>query len=313
MAPMIEVLDVHRSFGDVHAVRGVSFSIERGQTVGFIGANGAGKTTTMRMMATLDVPDRGRILFNGVDALEKGGYVRDKLGWMPDSYGAYENTTVYEYLDFFSRSYGHKGHDRAERIRQVMEFADLTNLSDRFIDSLSKGMGQRLCLGRALMNDPELLILDEPAAGLDPQARIDFKHLVRLLAKEGKSIFISSHILSELEDMCDILLFIDSGKIVHHGLADSLKREAEGSYLIDVKVSADISRLHERLSVTPGVTIRESIRDGLRVELTDSDRDAVVKLLRTLVKEDFPVFEFHEHTRKLEDAFVAMMEKLRGE
>ena len=244
---LIEVLDLHRNFGSITAVDGVSFSIDEGQIIGFIGANGAGKTTTMRMLALLDAPQRGCVLYRGHNALENGARIRQKIGWMPDAYGAYEYMTVWEYLDFFSRAYGIPASERAERIQQVMEFTELINLAERYVDSLSKGMSQRLCLGRALINDPELLILDEPAAGLDPQARLHFKHLVRLMAKEGKTLLISSHILSELEDMCDSLLFIDEGKIVHHGGADTLHTESRGGTLVDILGSGDLERLHQWL------------------------------------------------------------------
>ena len=145
--------------------------------------------------------------------------------------------TVIEYLDFFARALGYKGQERIDRIVEVMEFTDLTPLSDRLIDKLSKGMGQRLCLGRALLHDPEVLILDEPAAGLDPKARVELKHLIRILAEDGKTVFISSHILSELGEMCDSLLFINQGTIIHHGDADSLTKSNSSSCLVEVLLS----------------------------------------------------------------------------
>ena len=189
--------------------------------VGFVGANGAGKTTTMRIIATLDYPTRGTVRIGGIDVLQYPAKVRSNIGWMPDNFGTYDHMTVVEYLDFFARALGYRGEERLERVEDVMEFTDLASLGDRLINKLSKGMGQRLCLGRALIHDPDLLILDEPAAGLDPKARVELKHLIRILAEDGKTVFISSHILSELGEMCDTLLFIDQGKIIHHGSADS--------------------------------------------------------------------------------------------
>ncbi len=207
---LVEVRGLHRAFDKVHAVQDVNFHILRGQVVGFIGANGAGKTTTMRIMATLDSPSSGSVIIGGEDVMQHPERVRRLIGWMPDSFGTYAYMTVFEYLDFFARAYGFKAKERAARVNEVMDFADLTPLAERPMNKLSKGMGQRLCFGRMLLSDPEFMILDEPAAGLDPKARMEFKNLVRLLAQRGKTLFISSHILSELGEMCDTLLFIDS-------------------------------------------------------------------------------------------------------
>ena len=190
--PAIEVQNLHRHFGSLKAVDGVSFSVEPGQVVGFVGANGAGKTTTMRIIATLDYPNRGMVKVSGIDVVQYPALVRHRIGWMPDSFGTYDNMTVVEYLDFFARALGFKGAEREERVRDVIDFTDLTPLADRLINKLSKGMGQRLCLGRALIHDPDVLILDEPAAGLDPKARVELKHLIRILADDGKTVFISS-------------------------------------------------------------------------------------------------------------------------
>jgi len=309
---LVEVINLHRTFEDVKAVRGVSFSLKKGETVGFIGANGAGKTTTMRIMALLDAPERGRVMFEGKNALEYGTQVRAKIGWMPDSYGAYEYMTIREYLDFFARAYGYRGAVRRDRVAEVMGFTELGPIAERYVDTLSKGMGQRLCLGRALLNDPELLILDEPAAGLDPQARMHFKHLVRLMADEGKTLLISSHILSELEDMCDTMLFIDEGKIVHHGAADSLKRNSDGLLQIQIKVSGDPEKLHEWLLLQQGVEVQEAIEGGFRFSLPENGTEELSQLLRRAVSEGLEVYCFNEQQRRLEDVFVELVEK-KGE
>ena len=307
--PIIEVIDIHRHFGDVHAVDGVTFSVTPGQSVGFIGSNGAGKTTTMRIMATLDLPDSGTVLFNGKNAWVHGAAVRSQLGWMPDSFGAYEYVTVFEYLDFFARAYGYSGADRKRRVAEVMGFTELDPLADRFMNALSKGQAQRLCLGRTLLNDPALLILDEPAAGLDPEARIRFKHLIRLLAKSGKSIFISSHILTELEDMCETMLFIDAGRIVHHGSAEVLKRDTAGLFLVDIKLTQPAEALHQWLVLQPGVSIKETIRDGLRIAIEGGTPEMLSQILKRMIGEGFPIYEFVEHKRRLEDAFVEMVSR----
>ena len=220
--PAIQVENLTRFFGDIPAVAGVSFSVPHGQVVGFVGANGAGKTTTMRILATLDYPGSGTACIAGYNVVHHPEEVRRLLGWMPDHFGTYEHMTVLEYMDFYARALGYRGAERTKRTLEVMDFTDLTPLAGRLINKMSKGQTQRLCLGRALLHDPQILIMDEPAAGLDPRARVELKNLIRILAEEGKTILISSHILTELGEMCDSLLFIDRGRIVHHGDAASL-------------------------------------------------------------------------------------------
>jgi ABC-2 type transport system ATP-binding protein len=293
-------------------VDGLSFEIPAGQVVGFIGANGAGKTTTMRMMATLDVPDRGRIRIGGHDVVLSPDKVREQVGWMPDKYGAYDYMSVWEYLDFFARAFGYRGEERKRRVDDVMAFTDLGPLAERPCDKLSKGQGQRLCLGRTLLHDPQILILDEPAAGLDPKARIEFKRLVRLLAEAGKTLFISSHILSELEEMCDAMLFIDAGRLVHLGSSESLKY-AEGSFaFVVVSVSGDAARLLEWAAMVPGVELAESRRTGARLKVADPTPDNLAALLRRLVTDGFPVVEFRREEMRLEDAFVNILNRQNG-
>jgi ABC-2 type transport system ATP-binding protein len=309
--PIISVRDLRRTFGNVEAVRGVTFDIYPGQVVGFIGANGAGKTTTMRIMATLDEPTSGTVSICGHDVMNDPDLVRRKLGWMPDAYGAYPNMTVFEYLDFYARAFGYRGSERTARVAEVMEFADLTVIADRMMNKLSKGMGQRLCLGRTLLHDPEVMILDEPAAGLDPKARVEFKQLVRLLASDGKTIFISSHILSELGEMCDTLLFIDGGRVVHHGSAESLSQNGDGQAVIDVQVTGDPEAVSRWAALNPGVQLVEMRRQGARLRFENCDEEHLAAQLRRMVIDGVPVVDFHRESRKLEDAFVEMLKKIQ--
>jgi ABC-2 type transport system ATP-binding protein len=312
-APIISVSDLHRDFGDVQAVRGVSFDVFPGQVVGFIGANGAGKTTTMRILATLEMPTRGTAEVCGHDVVNYPGRVRARVGWMPDNFGLYEHMTVLEYLDFYGRAFGFKRERLSERVREVMEFTELTELAARPMNKLSKGMTQRLCLGRTLLNDPEVLILDEPAAGLDPKARIEFKRLVRLLAENGKTIFISSHILSELAEMCDSLLFIDAGRIVHQGSAESLQEQALARTLVDVQVASEPDALRQWVLLNPGVTLVEMRKRGARISFDAEDPGALAATLRKMINDGLAVTEFHREARKLEDAFVDMLKKVEPE
>ncbi|AHF93100.1 ABC transporter ATP-binding protein [Opitutaceae bacterium TAV5] len=334
--PLVEVRNLYRHFGAVRAVNGVSFTLGRGEVVGLIGANGAGKTTTMRILASLDLPDHGGVRIAGIDVINQPARVRSRLGWMPDHFTPYPDTTVWGYLDFFARAQGLRGHDLVKRVTEIMDFTDLTPLADRLSNKLSKGQMQRLCLGRTLLSDPEFLILDEPAAGLDPKARLEFKNLVRILRDRGKTLLISSHILSELGEMCDTLIFMDGGRVVHHGDKDSLLNRGAppplpgggnaGGGAAPVNTAWDISvhggadgveALTQWLQVRPGWRLAETRRDGVRAEFAapvaenGTTGGAIAAELRQLCA-DLPVVEFRRHERRLEEAFVDMLREGGG-
>jgi len=311
--PAIRVHNLARQFGEIRAVDGLSFSIPQGQVAGFVGANGAGKTTTMRILATLEYPTSGVAEIMGVNVMDYPGKVREILGWMPDNFGTYDNMTVVEYLDFFARALGYRGQERRERVEEVMEFTELNKLHDRLINKLSKGMGQRLCLGRALIHDPKVLILDEPAAGLDPKARVELRHLIRILAQEGKTILISSHILSELGEMCDTLVFINAGRIVHHGTAESMKRHGMNTAVINVSVHGDPAKLEQWAIVSPQVEFLQATKTGGRIEVEDGSPETVANVLRRMILDSLVVIEFRREERNLEDAFIEMVGKLEKE
>ena len=312
MSAAIAVQNLHRSFGQLKAVNGVSFEIMQGSVVGFVGANGAGKTTTMRILATLDYPTVGSASIMGHSVVQYPAEVRRVLGWVPDSFGTYENMTVLEYLDFYARALGFKGQERIRRIQDVMDFTDLGPLSDRLINKMSKGQGQRLCLGRALIHDPQVLIMDEPAAGLDPKARVELKRLIRILAEEGKTILISSHILSELGEMCDTLLFIDKGKIVHYGTAQSLQRTDHTVTLVDVKLVHSPEKLWQWALVSPHVKIMEERKEGARLSIDSADPEIISSVLRRMITDGLPVIEFHQEQQNLEDAFIDMLGRIES-
>jgi len=309
MTPAIQVDNLHRHFGPLKAVNGVSFEIPAGSVCGFIGSNGAGKTTTMRVLATLDYPTSGIVRIGGVDVVEEPWKVRHRLGWMPDHFNVYAHMSVVEFIDFHARALGFRGAERRRRVAEVMEFTDLTPIAERPANKLSKGMTQRLCLGRALIHDPEVLVLDEPAAGLDPKARVELKHLIRLLAEEGKTILISSHILSELGEMCDALVFINHGQIVHHGDAESLMRhtDATGGILVEVQLAANPEALPAWCEMQPNLEFLEVTKTGGRLRLASDDATQLAAVLARMVRDGLPVIEFHREQRNLEDAFMAMV------
>ena len=314
--PSIIVHNLHRTFGALKAVDGVSFEIPESSVCGFVGANGAGKTTTMRILATLDLPTFGTAEIGGMNIVNQPREVRRILGWMPDHFGNYDHMTVLEYLDFYARALGFKGKERRTRIEEVMDFTDLVPLAERFSNKLSKGMTQRLGLARTLLHDPQVLIMDEPAAGLDPKARVELKHLIRILASEGKTLFISSHILSELGEMCDSLLFIDKGRIVHHGDAETLRQgqHPEAGMLYDVQIAGDPQSLNDWAVLQPNVEFLESRQHGARLRITSNDPNDAAAALSRMVRDGLDVIEFHREQRNLEDAFIDIVERLeRGE
>lgn len=308
--PLVEASHLVRWFGHVHALDRVSFSIARGTVVGLIGANGAGKTTAMRILATLDLPDAGQVLFDGIDVADEPDRVRPRIGWMPDHFGRYAQMSVVDYLDFFARAYGLRGAARGARVAEVVAFTELDPLLDRPLEGLSKGQSQRVGVARLLLPDPEFLILDEPAAGLDPKARLEFKNLVRLLSGAGKTLLISSHILSELAEMCDTLLFLDGGRLVHEGDAQSLL-DAPGAQsvgvVVEILVAGDPAPLLAWLGTRPGWSDPSPVRRGARARFAQGDPEALAGEVGRLVADGVRVADFHVQERRLEEAFVDML------
>jgi ABC-2 type transport system ATP-binding protein len=225
---VIEVRGLVKSYEDFTAVKGISFDVSAGAVFGFIGPNGAGKTTTIRILATLLDPTSGSVKVDGHDVVDHPEKVREVIGYMPDDFGVYEGITVAEYLDFFSAAYGIPRKVRRSTVRDVMELTDLTQHEKKLVADLSKGMRQRLCLAKTLVHDPKVLILDEPANGLDPRARIELRALLKELSAMGKTIVISSHILTELSDVCTEVGIIERGELLAAGPIDQVHARARG-------------------------------------------------------------------------------------
>jgi ABC-2 type transport system ATP-binding protein len=308
---MIELHRLHRFFGDTRAVDDVSFSVPKGEVFGFIGPNGAGKTTSMRILATLDLPTHGDARIDGFSCLNDPDRVRKRLGFMPDYFGTYPNVNCLEYLDFFARSYGLVGRERHKALRYVMDFTGLDKLAEKPIRGLSKGMKQRLCLGRSMVHDPAVLVLDEPAAGLDPRARIELRVMIRELAAAGKTVLVSSHILTELAEMCDRVGIIEKGQLLATGTVDEIQRGTEQNAThrdVVVRVLTNSEGLSSFLDEIDG--IRGVRVDGELVHFEHSgDRTSEVQLLRNIVEFNFDVAEFRSKQKSLEDVF---MEVTRG-
>jgi ABC-2 type transport system ATP-binding protein len=232
---------------------------------------------------------------------------------MPDAFGTYEHMSVLEYLDFYARALGYRGQERVRRVQEVMDFTDLTPLADRLSHKMSKGQTQRLCLGRALLHDPQVLIMDEPAAGLDPKARVELKRLIRILAEEGRTILISSHILSELGEMCDSLLFIDQGRIVHHGNAESMTQvSTTPETIVHVQAACSPAKLIEWALTAPQVKVEEETKRGARLRIASTEEEVISSILRRMILDGIPVLDFHKEERRLEEAFIDMLGRMNG-
>jgi ABC-2 type transport system ATP-binding protein len=310
--PAIELCDLHRHFGKLRAVDGVSFRAYPGQVMGFIGPNGAGKTTAMRILATLDVPTSGEAFINGYSVVDDPDKVRRIVGFMPDSFGKYANMDVVEYVDFFARAYGLSGDLRRDAVDRVLVFTELRKLANKPIKTLSKGMSQRLALGRTLVHDPSVLVLDEPAAGLDPRARIELRGLIHVLANElQKTVLISSHILTELGEICDSAAIIEAGRLLASGTMTEINQaqrasegRADGS-AISVRVLRDAEKLEHLLCQEPLVRNVELADRVATFEFTGVESELSAILTR-LVRAELEVVEFRGRVDSLEDAFMAI-------
>jgi ABC-2 type transport system ATP-binding protein len=303
--PIIELRRLYRFFGTTRAVHDVSFEVRRGQVFGFIGPNGAGKTTSMRILATLDLPTAGDAFVDGFSCINDPDRVRRRLGFMPDYFGTYADVDCYEYLDFFARSYGLAGRERHQAIKHTMSFTRLDDLATKPIRGLSKGMRQRLCLGRAMIHDPSVLILDEPANGLDPRARIELREMIRQLAADGKTVLVSSHILTELAEMCDVVGIIERGQLLAVGSVEEIQRRETPHRAVVVRVPGGAASLAVWLGQRGDIS--EIKLDGDQVRFNHAgDEASEVTLLREIVLANFAVSEFGSHSQSLEDVFMAV-------
>ena len=240
---MLEITNLVKKYGNFTAVDNLSLKVNKGSIYGFVGPNGAGKTTTMKIISGLLSATSGSVKIDGVEVSDNPKALRDKIGYMPDFFGVYDNLRVSEYMDFYAGTYYIPYKDRENLIDNLLELVDLSHKKDSYVDSLSRGMKQRLCLARSLIHDPQLLILDEPASGLDPRARVEMKEILRQLRDMGKTIIISSHILPELAEMCTEIGIIDKGKLSAQGTVAEIMRKLSKKRFINVKVLENKEKL----------------------------------------------------------------------
>jgi ABC-2 type transport system ATP-binding protein len=303
---MLDVRGLHKSYGDLEAVVDVSFQLKPGDIFGFIGSNGAGKTTTIRMIATLLEPTAGTATLNGIDILKDPMQIRRMIGYMPDFFGLYDDVKVSEYLDFFASLYDISARRRPLVINDVLAMTNLVGKKDSFVQSLSRGMQQRLCLARCLVHDPTLLLLDEPASGLDPRARAELKDLILELGKSGKILIVSSHILPELTDFCNTVGIIEKGNLLAFGGVEEIVKSIRPVRTIEIFVLNGAARALVIAKSLPGVLDGVAVSDE-QIELDfGGDLDAQAELMKALVMDHIKVVEFKERHADLEDVFLKL-------
>lgn len=304
---MVDIQGLTKRYGSFVALDQLTLSLEEGVVFGFVGANGAGKSTTFSILSTLLSPTSGDAFINGKSVVKEAKEVRKYIGYMPDFFGVYDQLKVDEYLDFYGASYGLTQAERNVLIPQLLELVHLTHKRYDYVDLLSRGMKQRLCLARSLIHDPKVLILDEPASGLDPRARIEMRDILKHLKSMGKTILISSHILPELAEMCDEIGVIDNGKLIAHGNVATIQAQLQGDKQIIVRVVDELEKARLFFEEDPFISSIEVNNE--RHELSFNYRgstDDQVNLLRKALLAGIPIYTLTEEEKDLEDVFMAI-------
>ena len=308
---MIDIRGFSKQYGDFTAVQRLTLKIDAGEMFGFIGPNGAGKSTTIRFLATLLHATRGEASINGHSVTQDPIGVRRSVGYMPDNFGVYDGMKVWEFLDFFAVAYQVPRSRRKQVLSDVLELLDLTHKRDDFVNGLSRGMKQRLCLAKTLVHDPPVLILDEPASGLDPRARLEVKALLKELRTMGKTILISSHILTELADCCTSIGIIERGQLLLHGPIDKVYRQIQQHRTLEVRFAGNPEDGISLLRSDPKVRNVSVNTRSATVEFDGNDTD-VQRLLRTLVAANCGLISFADKEPTLEDVFMMVTKGLVG-
>jgi ABC-2 type transport system ATP-binding protein len=310
--PVVETHELTKRFGEFTALDSLSISLNRGQILGFIGPNGAGKTTSIKILVGLMRPTSGTARIAGADCVRDARKIKRLVGYMPDKFGTYDNMRVREYLDFFGAAYGIARRERVKRIDEVLEITGAAYMQDRFVESLSHGMQQRVGVARTLLHDPAVLILDEPANGLDPQARIDMRELLLRLAERGKTLIVTSHILPELARICNIVAIITQGKLRAFGTLDQIMREIRQRRTFEVQLVAQeqVAQAAAIVSAALDETERASLsaveaESMVRFQTSRTDKD-LAGLLSHLIDKRVGVAQFREVPTDLEDAFLSV-------
>lgn len=315
---MIQTINLTKRYGELMALSNLNLTIEAGQCFGFIGPNGAGKTTTIKILATLLKPTWGEARVDGLSVGPVNArQVRSMIGYVPDFFGSYDDMVVKEYLSFFAASYGIVGDQRKQVIGDVLDLTDLAYKADAEVNSLSRGMQQRLSVARVLLHDPKVLLLDEPASGLDPRARIEMRELLKELHLMGKTILISSHILLEMADLCNVVGIIEQGELKFTGTMDEIIERARtiggGGRVLTVGVAGKTAQAIAMLQQTPGIDKVEAVNQHMRVSLAPdapNAHDAAPRIASALVQKGFALTRLEEEQVNLETAFMRLTKGL---
>ncbi|HBD01518.1 MAG TPA: ABC transporter ATP-binding protein [Lachnoclostridium sp.] len=300
---MLEIKDLRKKFGKFHALNGLDLNIPQGSLYGFVGPNGAGKTTTIKIMTGLLFADSGRVMIDGTDVSGGLNELKMKIGYVPDFFGVYDNLKVNEYMEFFASCYGIDGLKGRTRYMTLLEQVGLEDKVNFYVDSLSRGMKQRLCLARALIHDPLLLVLDEPTSGLDPRTRFEFKEILKELKEQGKTIFISSHVLSELSELCTDIGVIDQGKMILSGSMEEILRRVNATNPLIISVLGNKDKALTILKSQPCVQTIAVKDEDIRVNFIGDDQDEAL-LLQQLVDAEVLVHGFYREQGSLESLFM---------
>jgi len=308
--PMVQTINLTKKYGDLMALKNLNLEIEAGDCFGFIGPNGAGKTTTIKILSTLLKPTWGEARIDGLSVGPVNArQVRSIIGYVPDYFGSYEDMVVREYLEFFAAAYDITGEQRKQVVDDVLDLTDLTYKADADVNGLSRGMTQRLSLARVLLHDPKVLLLDEPASGLDPRARIEIRELLKELHRMGKTILISSHILLELADLCDKVAIIEQGELKFTGTVNEILERAKVGLVLHVGVGKDMPRAAELIKSIDGVTDATITAGHIRCVLEPTQVEPA-DIAGKLVNAGFPLTRLEEEKVNLETAFMRLTQGL---
>jgi ABC-2 type transport system ATP-binding protein len=302
----VNIVHLKKYYGATKAVDDISFSFASGQIFGFVGPNGAGKTTTMRILATLDEPLEGDAFIDGVSVTQYPDKARKLVGYVPDTLPRHRDMSVHDYLDFFGRAYGLKGGHRRQVVDRIEEFTNLTGIRDKALVALSKGMAQRVSVARSLLHDPPVLIMDEPAAGLDPRARIELRELLKMLSWQGKAILISSHILTELSEICDGVVIIEHGKILRAGKLEKILANTSDvpRRTVHIRLLERHEEVYKHLLQTPNIERASLLVDNTVEAEVNGAEEVCCDLLVALIQGGFRVLEFRQRRAGLEEIFM---------
>lgn len=308
---MLEIENLSKRYGKFQALDHLNLHIEKGEIFGFVGPNGAGKTTTMRIVCGLLKATSGSVHVDGVDAISKPEDIKRKVGYVPDFFGVYDNLQVMEYMEFYGSMYGMDKKEVNEIAKGLLELVNLSDKEEAFVDTLSRGMKQRLCVARALIHNPDLLVLDEPNSGLDPRARFEMKEVLKNLGSMGKTIIISSHILPELSEMCSSIGIMERGKLIVSGKVDEVMQKSRGMQPIKIRAFApdykDSTEEHDYISMIlkeqPMVSKVNFTEDEILVSFEGDDKEAA-QLLKTLLERNILVSNFYREKEDLESLFL---------